>query len=78
MLADHRAAYLSYEGPVSGDRGEVVRVAAGFLDIMEDAVGRLILAGHIGGAAGTFTGTRRPGAGDLWRFVLSPANPGSH
>jgi hypothetical protein len=28
-LPDHRPAYLDYEGPVSGDRGEVRRVAAG-------------------------------------------------
>jgi hypothetical protein len=28
-LADHRLVYLSYEGPVSGDRGEVRRVAEG-------------------------------------------------
>lgn len=28
-LADHRLAYLDYEGPVSGDRGEVRRVDAG-------------------------------------------------
>ncbi len=28
-LADHRRHYLDYEGPVSGDRGEVRRVARG-------------------------------------------------
>jgi hypothetical protein len=28
-LADHRLAYLSYEGPVSGGRGQVKRVAEG-------------------------------------------------
>ena len=28
-IADHRPAYLEYEGPVSGDRGTVRRVAAG-------------------------------------------------
>jgi hypothetical protein len=28
-LPDHRNAYLEYEGPVSGDRGTVLRVAAG-------------------------------------------------
>lgn len=30
-LADHRPAYLSYEGPVSGDRGTVRRIARGHL-----------------------------------------------
>lgn len=28
-LPDHRATYLDYEGPVSGDRGEVTQVASG-------------------------------------------------
>jgi len=28
-LADHRAAYLTYEGPVSGDRGWVTRLDGG-------------------------------------------------
>ncbi|MHC4809532.1 MAG: hypothetical protein ACYTEV_04110 [Planctomycetota bacterium] len=28
-MADHRRHYLAYEGPVSGDRGHVERIAAG-------------------------------------------------
>jgi len=28
-LAGHRLAFLEYEGPLTGDRGEVLRVAAG-------------------------------------------------
>src|SRR5687768_14660009 len=28
-LSDHRLAYLDYEGPISGDRGEVRRVDVG-------------------------------------------------
>jgi hypothetical protein len=28
-IPDHRTAYLTYEGPVSGDRGQVSRVARG-------------------------------------------------
>ncbi|MEK6642287.1 MAG: DNA polymerase ligase N-terminal domain-containing protein [Planctomycetota bacterium] len=28
-LADHRLAYLDYEGPISGDRGDVTRVDQG-------------------------------------------------
>ena len=28
-LADHRAEYLTYEGPVSGNRGQVSRVTSG-------------------------------------------------
>jgi hypothetical protein len=28
-IADHRPAYLTYEGPISGDRGTVRRLASG-------------------------------------------------
>ena len=28
-LADHRIAYLDYEGPVNNDRGQVTRIAGG-------------------------------------------------
>lgn len=33
LLPDHRAAYLTYEGPVSGGRGEVSRWDEGNFDI---------------------------------------------
>ena len=40
-LADHRLSYLDYEGPVSGDRGDVARVDGGeFLWLAREA-GRL-------------------------------------
>ena len=35
-LDEHRREYLAYEGPVSGDRGEVKRVAAGTYDLAGD------------------------------------------
>ena len=35
QLGLHRKAYLDYEGPVSGDRGEVTRVDAGACEILE-------------------------------------------
>ena len=34
-LPDHRLAYLDYEGPVSGGRGNVERVAAGTYEPVE-------------------------------------------
>ncbi|MFO0937916.1 MAG: hypothetical protein U0798_15550 [Gemmataceae bacterium] len=40
-LPDHRRAYLDYEGPISGNRGTVVRRAAGtfrWLDQSENAI----------------------------------------
>ena len=35
-IGDHRRAYLTYEGPVSNDRGEVARIAAGRYETVED------------------------------------------
>ncbi len=34
-IGDHRRAYLDYEGPISGDRGEVRRVDAGTVEWLE-------------------------------------------
>lgn len=36
-LPDHRRNYLTYEGPVSGNRGEVKRIAAGTFTILSRA-----------------------------------------
>jgi len=38
-LAEHRRAYLDYEGPISNDRGHVTRVAAGTCQIDWQAPG---------------------------------------
>lgn len=52
-IADHRTLYLSYEGPISGNRGTVRRIAGGVLQIHEWAGNRCrfelqsaILTGH--------------------------------
>ena len=42
-IAPHRRAYLDYEGPVSGDRGFVSRVAEGELTAEELEGGVLLL-----------------------------------
>lgn len=42
-LTDHRRAYLEYEGPVSGGRGQVKRVAAGTCDVTTNADGSTVL-----------------------------------
>jgi len=36
-LATHRAAYLDYEGPVSGGRGSVTRFAAGEYSLLQES-----------------------------------------
>ena len=61
-IADHRRLYLDYEGPVSGDRGVVRRIAGGEFAWVENSPGRIAirlegdgLAGRLsleGGAAG--------------------------
>lgn len=48
QLADHRLAYLDYEGPLSGGRGHVQRVDAGTLTANSESADRLnvTLAGN--------------------------------
>jgi hypothetical protein len=43
QLVDHRLEYLTYEGPISGDRGTVRRVAEGTYRTLASEDGRLIL-----------------------------------
>ena len=66
QLADHRLAYLDYEGPVSGNRGHVTRVDAGTFTWIERTPVRLRfqLAGIVlaGEAALTVNG-------DAWHFA---------
>lgn len=50
-LDDHRIAYLAYEGPVSGNRGSVKRVAAGEYEIVQnlDRQFEAVLSGDLKG-----------------------------
>lgn len=41
-LPPHRREYLTYEGPVSNNRGQVVRVAAGIFEWLQRGEGELI------------------------------------
>lgn len=40
-IADHRIAYLDYEGPVSGGRGTVTRVDGGEYEVVAEDVASL-------------------------------------
>jgi len=42
-LPDHRPAYLTYEGPVSGGRGQVRRVCQGAFETLVDDGRRLVV-----------------------------------
>jgi len=54
-LPDHRLAYLDYEGPISGNRGHVSRVAGGEMQWLEESDGNLIAQLTTGEFAGTLT-----------------------
>jgi hypothetical protein len=58
-LADHRREFLEYEGPVSGDRGQVRRVAAGefHVEATTDGQRQFVLDGTV-----RLTFTHREGA----------------
>ena len=43
-LADHRRAYLDYEGEVSRNRGEVIRIAAGAYEVLRESADELEVA----------------------------------
>lgn len=42
-LDDHRIDYLDYEGPISGDRGEVRRVDAGEYLLIDESADELLV-----------------------------------
>ncbi len=42
-LADHRLAYLDYEGPLSGNRGSVRCVDRGTYDLMKECSERVVV-----------------------------------
>ncbi len=62
-LTDHRLEYLTYEGPVSNERGEVSIAAAGQCELLSESAGRweFVLASH-----GRFELTRDEHADDAW------------
>jgi hypothetical protein len=52
-LPDHRRAYLEYEGPLSGDRGQVSRVTAGTFLLANNNTG--LFAGEFSDTGVQFT-----------------------
>jgi hypothetical protein len=65
-LADHRLAYLVYEGPISNNRGTVRRLDFGTYSTIEEFADRWIvnLAGH--SIRGRLSLLRYPGEGEKW------------
>lgn len=68
-IGDHRREYLTYEGAVSGGRGDVVRIAEfGILELVESG-GRLrvVLEREASGGRMEWTGEKENGP--HWKFV---------
>lgn len=70
-LADHRLAYLDYEGPVSGGRGSVQRVERGEFSILSEAAD--VLEVHLQGEQSQGR-LRLSRDGEQWRCEWLP-NP---
>jgi hypothetical protein len=70
-LADHRLAYLDYEGPVSGDRGSVRRFDRGEYALVEETTERVVieLRGAVLRGMAVF---ERGGDGEDWTFAFTP------
>jgi hypothetical protein len=73
-LADHRLAYLTYEGPVSGGRGTVARWDAGDFEWLADESERIEVRLTGGRLRGRLKLERAP-EGGLWRFYFLPDAP---
>ena len=70
-LADHRAHYLTHEGPVSGGRGEVRRAASGECRVFaESAQGVEAVVAWSGGGVVADRG-EATGDGTVWAFRAS-------
>lgn len=65
-LSDHRLVYLTYEGPVSGDRGHVRRIAEGTYRSLVHAADRWQVALQAEAMGGCFELTRREGEPPRW------------
>ncbi len=69
-IADHRPMYLEYEGPISGGRGEVRRLAEGTCRLSPQPGGPLSI--EIPDAGRRLIGRKVPGATtNRWRFELA-------
>jgi hypothetical protein len=70
-LPDHRAAYLDYEGPVSGGRGSVSRWDQGTYEIVQQSDTRLVV--ELSGQRMTGRAVLQRGeAADAWQWRFQP------
>lgn len=83
LLADHRSEYLDYEGPVSGNRGNVQRWDRGEYQVLEDLPDRLVVrlnGTRLAGRATLLKTTAKEAdrtAPALWTFQFTPEAAGT-
>lgn len=68
-LADHRLAYLDYEGPISGDRGRVMRQDEGEYRVLAQSEGALRVEVRGNSLLANVELIRV--AGDQWRLIIA-------
>jgi hypothetical protein len=71
-LPDHRLAYLTFEGPVSGNRGSVGRIEEGEYEVLAESA--ILLEIHIAGRSirGSMTLRRAEDVSSLWNASFHP------
>jgi hypothetical protein len=67
-LPDHRRFYLDYEGPVSGNRGEVARIDQGVYLLLDERPDQWTVELHGSVLAGRFRLFADPPGSDCWRL----------
>ena len=65
-LQDHRASYLTYEGPVSRNRGEVTRVDQGEYEVLTREDSRLVFRLVCAAVNGRFELTGPEPSSNVW------------
>lgn len=71
-LGDHRLAYLDYEGPLSGNRGFVVRWDQGTYQLEQQSESELIVRLSGKKLTGLMSLRHFPFAQNSWRFSFNP------
>lgn len=67
-LANHRLAYLDYEGPIAGNRGSVLRWDRGEYKLLVDTPEKLVVQLHGGRLVGT--ASLRPAGNNSQRWIF--------
>jgi DNA polymerase Ligase (LigD) len=75
QLADHRLAYLEYEGPVSGNRGTVKRLDAGTYENRRLTPDRLVVDAAGNEIRGEIELRRTAGNATQWQLSFRPHSP---